>query len=141
MMIESKILKALQTAVLAAVAASIDPTLGVKPVGRIFDIPSNGKWLEIIYIPNNSADEFWSEGKTYQGILRLLVHWPTDDKGAYGPMEMAQSIAGYFTKGMTLDASGDTVRINEQPNMLGVMEMPPEMLVPISIRYQCFKAP
>jgi hypothetical protein len=140
-MTERYILEALQKAVIAAVAASTRPTLPVKYVGRTFE-PSNTPWLEVIYIPNNVENEFWDTSRTYQGILRLLLHWPVDDVGAYTPVALLESIASYFTKGRKLADAGSNVRvkINDNPNFLGPVEQPPETLYPLSIRYQFFSA-
>lgn len=142
-MIESQILKVLQTGVIAAVAASVTPALAVKYVGLAFTPPADAApWLEVVYIPNNNENEFWGSGKTYRGLMRLLVHWPVDNEGAYGPMELAQSIAGYFNKGRQFTTTGGkTVTITDEPNMLGVLESAPDLLVPISVRYSCFDAP
>lgn len=141
-MAEKEILEALQKGVIAAVAASIKPLLPVKYVGRNFTKPTDSNWLEVIYIPNNITNEFWANGKTYRGLLRLVLHWGMKDAGAYEPMQVIESIASYFSKGLKLVDTGNTVRIsiNDIPNLLNVMEEPPEMLIPLSIRYHFFSA-
>lgn len=142
MTVEKAILEALQKAVIAAVAASTLPATAVKYVGRNFTPPNDNHWLEVIYIPNNINDEFWAEGKTYQGILRLILHWGMDDKGAYAPMTLIETIGAYFAKGLKLTDPGNTVRVSitDNPNLLNVIEEAPKMLFPLSIRYRCFKA-
>lgn len=137
---ERKILQALQEAVAPAIAASIAPTLPVKYLGRTFEIPDDGKWLEVIYIPNNVTDEFWDSGKTYQGLFRLILHWPLDDQGAYPPANTIMSISSGFAKGSQFTVEDATVTINDNPNLTGMIEEPPEMMFPMSIRYGCFKA-
>lgn len=142
-MTERAILQALQTAVIAARDASILPGLQIKCVGVPFTPPDDGKgWLEIIHIPNNVTDEFWSSGKTYRGFMRLILYWPVDSEGAYPAMDLIESIGSYFTKGMKITDSGPTVRvtITDNPNFLGVLEEPPYILYPLSIRYQFLKA-
>lgn len=146
-MIESDILKALQTAVLAAVAASTIPGANaaakqarVKVVGRTFVPPTDNKWLEIIYIPNNVTGEFWDTGKTYRGLLRVLVHYPVDDQGGYEGLKVAESIAGNLAKGSVFSSGAAKVKIYDEPNLLNVLEMPPDLMFPVSIRYECFKA-
>lgn len=143
-MIESKILTALQKGVMAAVAASSTPALPVKYVGRAQKAPNDGKWLELIFIPNNIENEFWDSGKTYRGILRMILHWPMNDAGAYLSMEVLQSIVAGLSKGTVLkdDPSSPTVnvKITDNPNLLNVLEEPPELLLPASIRYLVFKA-
>lgn len=139
---EKAILEALQKGVIAAVAASTLPAASVKYVGRNFTKPSNDKWLEVIYIPNNIAGEFWGGEKTHQGLMRLILHWPMSDRGAYEPITLAETIAGYFTKGLMLSDVANTVRVKiiDNPNLLGVIEQAPEMILPLSIRYQFFSA-
>ena len=138
---ERQILEALQKAVTAAVAASANPSLPVKYVGRTFKTPNSGMWLEVLYIPNNILNEFWDESKTYQGILRLLFHSIMDDSGAYAATDLAESVASYFAKGLTLTDPSESVnvRIVENANLLSIIEQAPEMLLPVSIRYQFFK--
>lgn len=140
-MAEKEILEALQKAVTSAVAASIKSTLPVKYVGRTFTKPNSGGWLEVIYIPNNVTDEFWSTGKTYQGILRLVLHWIMDDKGAYEPIRVIESIADYFAKGTKFNdpSNAVTVKISDNPNLINAIEEAPEMLFPLSVRYHFFK--
>lgn len=149
-MTEQAILEALQKAVTAAVTALADSSLpptdaAIKYVGRNFVIPSESPWLEIVYIPNNITDECWGTEKTFQGLLRLILHWPMTDRGAYAPLNMIEGIGAYFKKGSRFadDPMNPTVfvKINDNPNLLGVLEEPPEMLLPLSIRYQFFKAP
>jgi len=133
---ERYILEALQKAVTQAT------TLDVKYIGRNMTIPVNGKWLEIVYIPNNIENEFWSDSKTYRGLMRLIVHWPIDDSGVYGALDSAKTICEYFMKGMILSDPANNVRvqITDNPNISDVMEQPPELLVPITLRYSYFKA-
>lgn len=140
-MTEKAILEALQKGVIAAVAATSLAATAVKYVGRNFTKPNDGKWLEVIYIPNNVTNEFWGSEKTHQGILRLILHWPMTDKGAYEAVTLIEAIAAYFTKGLKLVDPGSTVRINisENPNLMNVMEETPELLLPLSVRYNFFK--
>lgn len=143
-MTEKAILEALQKAVIAAAAAASIPTASVKYVGRNFTPPADaGAWLEVIHIPNNVTNEFWAEGKTYQGIMRLILHWPMTDKGAYAAITLAENVMAYFTKGSRFADPGNTVqvKISDNPNLLSIMEEAPELLLPISIRYSFFKAP
>jgi len=132
---ERYIIEALQKAVLA-----LNLTIPVKYIGRTFDPPSAGKWLEIVFIPNNIEGEFWSEGKTYRGILRLILHWPMNNEGIYPAMEVAKTIAAGFTKGSKFANTGNNVlvKITDHPNLREVLESPPDILIPLSIRYSYF---
>lgn len=133
------VLEALQKAVIAAVAASTDTTLAVKMVGRTITPPTSGKWLEVIQIPINSDPSLGQE-RLYRGMLRLILHWPVDDKGAYGPMDLLTSITSYFTKGSKHTDSGNNVKvtITHNPAFMGVEEDSPEVRYPASIRYWCY---
>jgi hypothetical protein len=136
-MTEKAIVEALQKGVIAAVAASVSPSLPVKYIGRNFQKPSTGGWLEVIYIPNNVGNDFWGEGKRHQGLLRLMLHWNMDDKGLYTPLSTLESITSYFVKGRKFTDAAETVMvsINDNPNFLGIIEEAPEMLLTSSIRY------
>lgn len=138
-MIEKEILQALQTGVIAAVAASTLPTLKVKHLGITFTPPDNGKWLEIVQIPNNLNNRSWGGDKTYRGIFRLVLHWPIDGKGVYEPMSLLASISQGFTKGTIFTNGSVKVRVYENPDLTGVMEEPPQLIFPMSVRYICFQ--
>lgn len=139
---ERYILEALQKGVIAAVDASSNPDLPIKMVGRTFNKPETGAWLEVIPMPNNVMDEFWGSGKTYRGVLRLIFAWPMNDEGVYTSLSAVDSVTSYFTKGLKLTDPGNnaTVTITDNPDFKGVIEEAPWMLHPVSIRYQFFKA-
>jgi len=139
---ERYVLEALQKAVTAAVAATTFPEVAVKYVGRQFTIPSDDKWLELVYIPNNIIGEFWGTEKTHRGVLRLLLHWPMDDAGAYPPIDALQPILDGFVKGVKYEDLGQNVKVQvtETPNILNVIEDAPEILVAASVRYNFFSS-
>lgn len=138
-MSERYVLEALQKAVISAVAASNDPSLPIRMIGRTLQPPADDKWLEVIHIPNNS-NYTWGSEKTYKGMLRLILHWPTDDKGAYAPFELMESIVAHFAKGTAHGDDGGNVelKINKPPMSMGVVEQAPEQLFPYSIQYRCY---
>lgn len=136
---EREILQALQTGAINAVAASAMPTLPIKAIGRTFNPPGDGRYLEIVHIPNNLTGEFWGDGKTYRGLFRLILHWGLDDAGAYPPMDVIGSIAEFFPKGKTFQNGAVSVKIYEKPDLTGVIEVPPELLFPVTIRYMSFQ--
>lgn len=139
MMVEREIIEALQKATTAAVAASTRPTLPVKYLGITFEIPNDHKYLEIVHIPNNVDNEFWGSEKTYRGLFRLLLHWPIDGAGVYPPTSLMKSISSHFTKGSRFTAGGVSVKIYEEPDLTGMIEQPPELLFPVTIRYMSFQ--
>ncbi len=136
-MIETDILKTLQRSVTTAVGT----TVPVKYIGVNFKKPSNDKFWEIVYIPNNVKDEFWSSGKTYRGILRLILHWPQNNKGIYEAMNEVKRVAEYYTKDIELFLSDEItkIRITNEPDLTNVIEDEGSLLLPLTITYSCFK--
>ena len=137
------VLKTLQTATLAAIAASDTPDLPVKMKGRTFEIPNDQKYLVVVFIPNNQSDRCWGEEQVYQGIFRLVLHWPVDDKGVYDPIDIVDfensgSVASYFTKTNALRTGGFGVNITQVPKLTGVIEAGHESLFPVSMSYRSF---
>lgn len=133
---EAAIISALQKGVTAAVTASTMPALPVSYLDVDFNVPSDQKWLELVWIPNNRLGDFWGDQKNYQGILRLVLHWPNKGMGVYPPLELLASIAGYFTKGRMLSG----VQITEPPDLTGALADGDEMLYPASLRYSSFRS-
>lgn len=136
---ERYILEALQKATITAV----NPTaLPVKYLGRTFNPPSDGRWVEVLYFPNNVENEFLGDSKTYRGFFRLILHWGIDDAGVYTALEKAQEIANGFAKGSKFADLGNnvSVKIYDTPDISSVIEEAPELLIPITIRYIYFKA-
>lgn len=138
MMADRKILQALQTATIAAVAASTMPALSMQPVGRTLAPPPD-KWLEIVHIPNNINGEFWDAGKTYRGLYRLLLHWPVTDEGAYDPMDVLASISAHFPIGALFQKDDVSVKIYQEPDLDGVIQRAPELIFLVTIRYETFQ--
>lgn len=136
-MIEQQILEALQHSVTAAVAASTMPSLPVAYIGITFEPPADQKYIELIHIPNNPASRYWSDDKDYQGIFRIIIHWPIDGAGIYAPMRILQSIVNGYSKDMILE---NGVKITSNPDLTGVIEVAPELLLPCSLRYTRYSA-
>lgn len=137
-MYDKYILEALQKRV--DVATTPDGSPPPKAVGRNFEPPDDGKWWEVVFLPNNVENEFWGDGKTYQGVLRMVLHWPQDGKGAYPAMEEAERFAAFFEKGLKLTDPDNTVRvkITTQPDIMPLIEESPRFLIPLTIRYTSF---
>jgi len=131
---DQAIIAALQDGVTEAVAASTMATLPVKYLGRSWTPPSDQRWLELIFIPNN-VNDFWGDEQNYRGMFRMVLHWPNDDEGVYPPLVVLQSIADYFTKDRVLQK----VQIYDTPKLGGVLENGAETLYPASLRYQSFR--
>lgn len=136
MEIERQIVEALQKATIDAVKNSTVPTMPVKVLGRTFETPNDGKYLEIVHIPNNVLGEFWGDEKTHRGLWRLLLHWPVDDAGQYPPLDALASICTPFVKG----ALFPPVKIYEKPDYAGAIEGSPSRFFQVSIRYMSFQS-
>jgi hypothetical protein len=136
---ERYILEALQKAVTeAATLVSLD----VKYVARNITLPANGRYLEIVHIPNNIENENWDDSRTYRGIMRLILHWKMDDRGAYEALDKLKTISEYFIKGLKLTdpLNQVVVTITDNANVSDIIEKPPELLIPLTIRYSYFSA-
>ena len=137
MMTESKIIKTLQ-----AKALEVIDDKNVKCVNINFNPPVDKKWWEIIYIPNNPENEFWSgQDKTYRGLFRLLLHWPQKSQGIYKPMEEVERVANGFPKDLELFSDDNSVKIivTDTPNVTNIVEDRPQLLIGLTIKYTCFK--
>lgn len=133
---EEDIIRALQQSVIAAVQQSDQPTLPVAYLETKFTKPSAAPWLEIIWLPNNVAGDLWdSTGKTFRGILRLVLHTPVNQSGVYRPLALLGSIIRFYVKG--LDLSG--IQVYELPDLSGVIREGDETLYPVSIRYTSYR--
>jgi len=134
---ERAILEALQSAVRDhAVPDSIMPTLPVKYVGRTLQVPTNQKYLELLWIPSNRNGDYWGGEKNHQGLFRMVLHWPNDNLGAYGPIDVIESIGSYFTK----DCLAPDIVLLETPDFRGPLEMGHETLYPSQLRYQSYRS-
>lgn len=136
---ETTVLRPLQTGVTAAVAASTSPTLPVKYLGRIFTPPNDQKYLEIVHIPNNPNNKSWGGSENWRGLMRLILHWPLDDKGVYAPHDLIAGIAGYFSKDRLLWNGANAVKITENPISSGMIVGDREQLFVFTVEYALFK--
>ena len=136
MMVESKIIKCLQTKALEVINDK-----NVKCVNINFDPPVDKKWWEIIYVPNNVEDEFWAdESKTYKGVFRLILHWPQKSQGIYKPLEEAERVANGFPKNLELYSEDESVKviITDTPDVTNIIEDRPQVMIGLTIKYTCF---
>ena len=133
---DTAILQTLQTAVIAAVAA-YDPAMPIKAEGRTLD-QVNGSlpttYVEIVFIPNNRRGDFWGNEKNYRGMLRIILHYPQDDAGAYPPMLALAAICTPFDNGAVFGA----VQIYGAADFMGKVEQGHETLYPASLLYQSY---
>lgn len=132
---ETAILSALQKGVTAAVAQSDAPTLPVRYLLKTFIVPNNQKWLELVWLPNNSRGSFLGDEQNHRGILRIILHWPNDGGDVYAPTNLLASITRYFANGLVLSG----VQIVGKPQPTGVVEDGDDTLFPVSIYYQSYR--
>lgn len=135
-MYDPTIMRLLQKAAIAAVAASTMPNLPIAGISVDFNVPDDQKYLELIMIPNNRTDDFWGGEKNYQGMFRLILHWPKDNEGPYIPGAALASICSHFGNGDQLGA----LVISAAPNFMGALVEAAEILYPASLRYTCYRS-
>jgi hypothetical protein len=137
-MLEHHISDALQSSVTVAVQASSNSSFPIKMLGRTFTPPNDGKWLELVQLPNNMVEQYWGDETIYRGILRLLFHYPNDNNGAIEPLKFVDEVASWFSKDKFIAAGNVIVKIQEKPDLTGVIEAGKELIFPVSIRYQSY---
>jgi hypothetical protein len=137
---EKHIIDALQQAVKTVVGTG-SSIPKVKYLNTTFVPLADKPYWEIVYFPNNLPNEFWGDEKTYKGAMRLILHWPQDNKGAYLPMAEVARVATALAKGSVWKDSLNIVEvtIDDHPNATGVIEQSPENLLPLTVRYSCFR--
>lgn len=136
-MIEATITEALQKGVIAAIAACLDPNIPVKYIGRTLSSQPE-KFVEVVQIVNNMENEYWGESRVYRGTLRLILHWPNDDAGAYPALKMRDSIAAHFRKEDRLWKDSVAVQIFDHPSGESAILRGSEVLYPVTIPYRSF---
>jgi hypothetical protein len=134
-MSELTIIKLLQKAVTPLT------TLPVKYLNTNFKPPENGKWWEVLFIPTDVPDTTLGNEQMFQGIFRLLLHWPQDNKGVYKALEEVDVMREGFKKGSRFDdvATNTTVSVRENPDVSSIVEESPNLLIPLTIKYHCYK--
>lgn len=144
-MIETDVLTALQTAGIAAIAslatAPAKP-LPIQAINRTFtpttDAP-DGKYFEFVQIVNNPIGQYWDDTQLYQGVFRIILHWPIDETGAYAPTLLRDQLANFFPKGKLFVSGQAGVRIYENPVASGSIVSGSELFFPLGLMYRCFK--
>lgn len=134
-MIEYQIVQAFQQKVIAAVAASIVPTLPIQFIDVNFDTPEDQKWLELVHIPNNPRDRYWSDEEINRGIFRMILHWPKNGGGTYEPLQLIASISGAFVKG---EKVGGLWQVLNKPKAMSKITQDADLLFPVSVEYSVF---
>jgi len=120
------VLKALNEGVKIAVSeASLEHGLEIpiKFQGRNFNAQEKPLYLETVHIPNNRNNDFWNNTTVFQGLYRLVLHIPNEDKGVYGYSDILDTVAGWFSKDKTLREGSMSVKIYKTPDFQGFSEI------------------
>jgi len=137
-MIDREIMESINVAVITAIGLcdTVTADFPVKFPSITFVPPDDQKYLEVVHIPNNSsAPTYWGSERNYAGLVRLVLHWPNENAGAYGPMDVAKSIAAYFQKGRSFTY----FKVTDEANFMGILENGTEVLYTYGFRYSQFE--
>lgn len=143
-MIETDISIALLKAVADAVAGSDTPDIPVSYPMRSFDPPLNGSpWIEVVQIRNNILGETWGDTRTYQGMLRLLLHYPRTDVGVRAANTILDNIAAQpsLSKGVRHYCGEAIVMFYSEPDLGSIVEDKErgDTFFPLTFRYRNFQ--
>jgi hypothetical protein len=139
MSIQTDISQALYQAVYDAVLSSTIINFPIKYPGRTLNPPNDNKYIEVVHISNNLENECWDSSRTFQGILRILLHWKNDDAGDIPAKLYLSEIAGYFSKGKILRFGLASVLIYDNPNDSSAIENGQDCIFPLSVMYRDFQ--
>lgn len=134
-MIETNITAAFQEKVIVAVAGSDYPTMPIAFIDLDFDPPEDGKYLELVHIPNNPGDRTWGAEEVNRGIFRMILHWPSNGSGASAPRALMDSIASSFVKSEKI---GGLLQVLNKPKAGSPAKLGNENLYPFTVEYIVF---
>ena len=133
-MIELDIKRGLYKTVEAATAAITAP-LPVQYPGVAFSPPDDNKFIEVVDLPNDTSIETWSNGSSYSGTMRILLHWPIDGKGALPGLTKLLEYKPYFAKGTVIWENGNKIIITAEPTLSSLIATDRDLLQPMNIKY------
>lgn len=137
MSIETDIILALCAGVEYAVGI-IAPAIPVQYPLITFNRPNNGKYFEVVIIPNDGENETWGEEKTYRGLFRILLHWKIDQSGVVPPTAILANLKPFFAKGKKFNLNNVGVGITDNPTIMSNIGMENEAILPLFMRYANF---
>ena len=138
-MIEQQILQVLQRSVETALEA-VQPGFPIKMMGVTLNPqPLDGRYVELINIPNNRQGDYWSVDRIYQGNMRVLLHWAVDETGPYEAMTLLDQIGAQFPKGRRVPVVDTMLEFYGDPNANGPLEGNSELLFPLTLPYRCYR--
>jgi len=137
---EVEVTKALIKGAMAAIALTSQAALPISVPGRTF-APDIQKFWEIVPLLNGASATYWDANETFQGSLRVILHWPNDDSGVYTQMSYLAELKAHLLKGTYLINGPAKVLISDHPNIGSPILNGQETLFPLTIRYQCYASP
>lgn len=138
MSIETDITNALYAKISEAVKATNIPAMPVQYPLRSFNRPNNGTWLEVIHIRNNRTNEFWGAERTFQGLVRLILHWSNNDAGIFPAIAYLDQLAALIPKGTILSFGDASVLIYDNPDVGSLIVDNGLVMVPLTLMYRDF---
>jgi hypothetical protein len=111
------------------------PPVSMPQPATEFVVPEDGKYLVVQPHPNLPR---WvplkGPGRLDQGLLTILVIWPTND-GLIRPMLLAGAVAAHF-RNQTLFSGGFKVTIGDDPWVSASLDEPSRVSIPVTIPWQ-----
>lgn len=132
---EALILKALQDHLGGIV---LFPALPIAYIGAGFTPPDSGMWLQANIFPAPPIEMGMADNSEiiHRGAFQVGVVDETG-KGAVQATEIASIIMARFKKGTVLTSLGTTLRIINRPGISGPIQDDNQIIISVSIRYQC----
>jgi hypothetical protein len=134
-MIEVDIETALMNAAIEAAFQVGDLPLQVP--NRVFNPPSDGRYLRATHFRNPVNNLAWGDETLFQGVLQIDM-FGAPDVGSIPLTTIGSALSTYFRKGRQFREGNALVEIQEKPSVLSEATNGHETFVPVSIRYQCF---
>lgn len=135
--IQYDIEEALSAAVIAMF--SDDPDLSAIPYAlpnRVLDVTIERK-VVVSLLRNNQNNYAWDQGTEYPGILQFMLS-DGPNKGTTELTGIADKIVSHFPKGRIIRYGAAVVKIEVEPEILGVVQDGHKAELPVSVRYRCF---
>ncbi|MCF3934347.1 DUF4128 domain-containing protein [Acuticoccus sp. M5D2P5] len=96
-----------------------------------------GAYLRASHIPTTTDQITLGDSgyNRHRGIFQIDVVWPANG-GLVAPMKVVDAIIAHFQRGTVLTEGGHIVRIYAPPHPGPVISSPPQIQIPVSVRYQ-----
>lgn len=135
---ETAIAIELNARVTEAVRSSSIAGLAIQYPGLEFTPPNDSTYLEIIHVRNNRRNEYWTEERTYQGTVRLMLHWGKQKEGIIPAVRYLEELASSFAKGSHWTTDDINLLIYDAPDVGGIIVDNGRVMIPLSFPYRNF---